>query len=274
MGIIATTTLGFCRKQIPIRRCSPARADIIAKASIEIHFYKPSVSSAVQLMYDKQTKLNTKDETWKLDLLWKVVWPLRSPRPEWSGMMQFVTEGDHPGKSSVSFPPMIDMDLNDYSCVYSTLKFVCSEARWQNITAVLTFDQPLWWKAQVIVANELSNSDKFYCTASRRIPHRNELHLVHRPCNVRKWTSRGTRGYIFIKYSSTYMYAKWNGMSTSSSSTHACRFRFERDACKQGFPHRRHHTTGCITGWAFNTNWWTLSTTFRHISFWYRRYLW
>ena len=51
------------------------------------------------------------------------------------------------------------MDPNDYSCVYSTLRFVCSDARRQNITAVLTFDQPLWWKAQVIVENEPSNSD-------------------------------------------------------------------------------------------------------------------
>ena len=52
-----------------------------------------------------------------------------------------------------------DRDPNDYSWVYSTLRFVCSDVRRQNITAVLTFDQPLWWKAQVIVANEPSNSD-------------------------------------------------------------------------------------------------------------------
>ena len=45
------------------------------------------------------------------------------------------------------------------SCVYSTLKYVSSEARRHDVTPILTFDQPLWWKAQLIVACEEPNGD-------------------------------------------------------------------------------------------------------------------
>ena len=59
-------------------------------------------------------------------------------------MMQACHEGEHPGKSSITFLPMIDMDPNDMSCVYSTLVFVCDEASIRGVMPVVTFDQPLW----------------------------------------------------------------------------------------------------------------------------------
>ena len=42
---------------------------------------------------------------------------------------------------------MIDMDPSDLSCVYSTLCYISSHAKKYNVTPVVTFDQPLWWKA-------------------------------------------------------------------------------------------------------------------------------
>jgi hypothetical protein len=60
--------------------------------------------------------------------------------------MQMVHNGDNPGKASVMFLPMIDLDPNDMTCVYPTLKFVLNHAAKYNCTAVVTFDQPLWWK--------------------------------------------------------------------------------------------------------------------------------
>ena len=84
---------------------------------------------------------------------------LRSPRPGSSGFMQLVSQGTHPGQSSIIFLPMIDLNPTDMSCVYSTLRFVCSEAARHNVKPVLTFDQPLWWKAQLIVATEPTDSD-------------------------------------------------------------------------------------------------------------------
>lgn len=49
---------------------------------------------------------------------------------------------------------MIDMTPSDLSCVYSTLLFVCREARRYQRAHVMTFDQPLFWKAMTIIWNE------------------------------------------------------------------------------------------------------------------------
>ena len=43
------------------------------------------------------------DDTANLDLLWKISWPLKSPRPAWNGMMQMLQNGPHPGNSSIFF---------------------------------------------------------------------------------------------------------------------------------------------------------------------------
>ncbi len=59
--------------------------------------------------------MTAQDPTENLDILWKSSLLLRSPRPSWSGMMQFFHHGDHPGKSTVIFLPIIDM--NPSNCV-------------------------------------------------------------------------------------------------------------------------------------------------------------
>ncbi|KAK6172758.1 hypothetical protein SNE40_016354 [Patella caerulea] len=51
------------------------------------------------------------------------------------------------------------MNASDMSCIYSTLRFVVAECKRHQIKPILTFDQPLWWKAQLIVANEPVDSD-------------------------------------------------------------------------------------------------------------------
>ena len=66
---------------------------------------------------------------------------------------------DYPGKSETIPLPMIDLDPNDLSCIYSTLKFVTGQARKNNCAAILTFDQPLFWKASSIVDSETEDSD-------------------------------------------------------------------------------------------------------------------
>ena len=67
--------------------------------------------------------------------------------------MQGIIKGDHPKASIVTFLPMIDMDQNNITCVYSTLVFVADKAKPYDVTPVVTFDQPLWWKAQLIIDN-------------------------------------------------------------------------------------------------------------------------
>ncbi len=55
------------------------------------------------------------------------------------------------------------MSPNDISCISSTLKFVFAEAKRHSVTPVITFDQPVYWKAQIILAGE---------------PHGSELHAM------------------------------------------------------------------------------------------------
>lgn len=59
-----------------------------------------------------------------LDILWKTSLLLSAERPAWSGLMQAVHEGNHTGKSSVLFLPMIDMTPSDVTCVMSMLNYV------------------------------------------------------------------------------------------------------------------------------------------------------
>ena len=73
--------------------------------------------------------------------------------------MQTVSEGSYPGQSAITFLPMIDIQPTNMTCIYSTLHFVSNLAAKYKVKPVLTFDQPLWWKAQLIIDSEPTNSD-------------------------------------------------------------------------------------------------------------------
>ena len=45
------------------------------------------------------------------------------------------------------FPPMINLPPTDFTCDYSTLKYIEELAQKGNKVPVCTFDQALWWKA-------------------------------------------------------------------------------------------------------------------------------
>jgi len=72
--------------------------------------------------------------------------------------MQKVMDNDFPGKSSIVFLPMIDMNPNDLTCINSTLHFVGKEAKAHNFKPIITFDQPLYWKAMQIIEMEPNDS--------------------------------------------------------------------------------------------------------------------
>ncbi|KAK0133512.1 hypothetical protein N1851_030972 [Merluccius polli] len=57
------------------------------------------------------------------------------------------------------FLPMIDLNPSDSTCIFSTLKYVRQHAQRHNVTPVITFDQPLWWKALMIVNSQPMESD-------------------------------------------------------------------------------------------------------------------
>jgi hypothetical protein len=67
-------------------------------------------------------------------------------------------KGNHPARASVQFLPMIDIDPGNLTCIYSTLSFIVDQANRYGITPIITFDQPLWWKALMIILNEPKES--------------------------------------------------------------------------------------------------------------------
>ena len=86
------------------------------------------------------------------DYLWRISYFLPKPRPSWSVYMSNFSAGEYPRKSTTSLFPIIDLNPTDMTCIYSTLKFVESQAKELNIvTPVITFDQPPYIKAMEIV---------------------------------------------------------------------------------------------------------------------------
>ena len=87
-----------------------------------------------------------------LDLLWELSFNFKQTTPSWQGMMHMMHKGnEHPGQSSVRFLPMIDMYSGDKTCILSTLEFICGLASKHQFAPVVTFDQPLYWKAAEII---------------------------------------------------------------------------------------------------------------------------
>ena len=93
--------------------------------------------------------------SFNIDLLWQASWFFAGDtklRSSWSGFMESVTTGQHPGVSHITFLPIIDLSPTDDSCIYSTLVFIEQQANILNIaTPCITFDQPLWLKSVEIV---------------------------------------------------------------------------------------------------------------------------
>ena len=152
MGMIAAITPGT-KKSNPILRVKVTSTDIATVGRVPIQYYREEGLGMNVVTYQKLHDMKAQDPTARIDILWKTIL-FGSPRPAWSGMMQLVNRGNHPGKSSVMLLPMIDMNPSDVTCVYSTLKDVCEHARRHDVTPILTFDQPLWWKALMIFVTE------------------------------------------------------------------------------------------------------------------------
>ena len=67
--------------------------------------------------------------------------------------------GSIPGKSSLNFLPMTDINPSNTSCIYSTLKYIQEHAPHNDVTTIIIFDQPLLCKALIIILTEPIESD-------------------------------------------------------------------------------------------------------------------
>jgi len=86
-----------------------------------------------------------------LNSLWHVAGRISvtgQPRPNWSGFMQTVCQGEHSGASTIEMLEIIDLNPSDDNCIYSTLLYVISQAKSRFFPVPnVTFDQPLYIKA-------------------------------------------------------------------------------------------------------------------------------
>ena len=159
MGIIGTITPAK-KATRPIPRISVTSEDLLAVGRIDIKHRSSTCTGLHSLVYEKLCIPTYHDPVGhSLDALWNLSLHLQTPRPSWSGMMQTVYDGSHPGTASVMFLPMIDLDPGNMTCIYSTLSFISDHAKRYNVVPMVTFDQPLWWKALNIIESEAPGSD-------------------------------------------------------------------------------------------------------------------
>ena len=138
-GMIATFTPGKIISK-PIPRKAVTSDEIKEIGKININTFHSKRTGDLPLSFKELTVMEDTDLTADSDLLCDISLLLHSRRPAWSGMMQIVHQGVHPGKSSILFLPMIDLDPSNMSCIFSTLNYLCDQAKKFNVTPVITFD--------------------------------------------------------------------------------------------------------------------------------------
>ena len=132
--------------------------DVSSAGFIKIHYYREDNRDLANLMYKDIAVVSAEDPTSNLDVLWQTSLLFSTSRSAWAGMMQCVHCNSYPGRSSVLFLPMIDMRSNYLSFIYSTLNYISNHAYRHNIIPIVTFDQPLWWKALSIILSQPEGS--------------------------------------------------------------------------------------------------------------------
>ena len=123
MGMIAAIAPEI-KRSIPTTRVKVTSQDIAIVGHILIQYHRKESLGMTAVKYEQLHDTKANDPTAHLDILRNTCFFFGSPRPGWSGMMQLVHRGKHPGKSSVMFLLMLDMNPSDMTCVYSTLKYV------------------------------------------------------------------------------------------------------------------------------------------------------
>lgn len=156
MGMVAAVTPGTSHSHPVPRRKSIDPTEIAAAGNVQI-VGPTEPRRPFTLLYKNTVIREVPDPCSHINLLWKMSMLFDcDARTNWSGMMQATIVGEeHPKKSSVFFLPMIDMDPSNVTCIYSTLKFIAEHAQKHRMKyPIVTFDQPLWWKAFNLIQTE------------------------------------------------------------------------------------------------------------------------
>ena len=153
-----------------VERLVPPSADIIsALARRNITFYKRPTNSGL-LNMEIKSLMPAEDMTVPnlhhavfTDNVWLMMHLTKSsPKPSWNGLMHAITQYDNPqfNMSSVTAVPFFNMAASNLSTIYTSLLFACEESKKMGQdSCIVTFDQPLYWKAVGIVASADPDSD-------------------------------------------------------------------------------------------------------------------
>lgn len=155
MGMIAALTPGRKRSHL-VTRQKISDLSIVQASKIPVKEYRFSTHALRNVKFKElpaQLGFDMKIDIWELSLHFK------QTVPGWQGMMHILHQGQtHPGVYSVLYLPMIDMYPGDKSCILSTLEFLSDLAVRYHFPPVVTFDQPLYWKASEIIQTAPDNS--------------------------------------------------------------------------------------------------------------------
>ena len=125
---------------------------VTEESRIDIIEYRFSRYAAKSIVFEQLPTYQLLESN--IDILWEISLNFSCTTPQWNGMMHILHQGEkHPGESSVRFLPMINLPSSDMTCLLSTLEYVYNLAYSHHFPAVLTFDQPLFWKASEIAHN-------------------------------------------------------------------------------------------------------------------------
>ena len=156
MGMIAALTPRHNTSRI-ITRQNISELNISEDTKVEIIQLRFARHACRSVKFQNLPKFLGSDS--RLDILWELSFSFKQATPNWQGMMHTFHRGnEHPGQSSVIFLPMIDMYSGDKSCILSTLEFLSNLARKHQVSPIITFDQPLYWKATEIISDAPQNS--------------------------------------------------------------------------------------------------------------------
>ena len=100
--------------------------------------------------------------------------------------MHIIHQGlEHPGQLSIAFLPMTDLYSGDKTCILSMLDIVCDLTNKHQVPSIITFDQPLCWKAAEIIMDAPKSNHFESIVDAWTFPH------VHEPSWYNRYTDGG-----------------------------------------------------------------------------------
>ena len=212
MGMIVSVTPGT-QTSTRVPRVSVTPKDVVAVGRINIRHLTSPCDGLDTLRYEVLQDEMEKDRSTNLDLLWiKLSLTLRSPRPAWSGMMQAVHTGVHPGVYSL--PTSHDRHEQQWSNLHL---FNIDISIWARQTVQRKGHHHIWPTTLVEGAyhHRKSTGGQWLasdCTAHGGLPHVDELLGEYWKYHVSIWTALCSAAGVGLCREHCNAHAVWQGI--------------------------------------------------------------